>query len=88
MEAMGIIFSNIYDNNMGELTRERTSASIPFGSRYRQIDFALSNMANSKISNIGIVTKYNYQSLMEARRGRALPAAVRDRPYRRLPRQA
>ena len=49
MEAMGIIFSNIYDNNMGELTRERTSASIPFGSRYRQIDFALSNMANSKI---------------------------------------
>ncbi|MFR7745186.1 MAG: sugar phosphate nucleotidyltransferase [Acutalibacteraceae bacterium] len=65
MEAMGIIFSNIYDNNMGELTRERTSASIPFGSRYRQIDFALSNMANSKISNIGIVTKYNYQSLMD-----------------------
>ena len=48
-----------------ELTRERTSASIPFGSRYRQIDFALSNMANSKISNIGIVTKYNYQSLMD-----------------------
>ena len=44
MEAMGIIFSNIYDNNMGELTRERTSASIPFGSRYRQIDFALSNI--------------------------------------------
>ena len=65
MEAMGIIFSNIYDNNMGELTRERASASIPFGSRYRQIDFALANMANSKISNIGIVTKYNYQSLMD-----------------------
>ena len=65
MDMMGIIFSNIYDNNMGELTRERTSASIPFGSRYRQIDFALSNMANSKISNIGIVTKYNYQSLMD-----------------------
>ena len=42
MEAMGIIFSNIYDSSMGELTRERTSASIPFGSRYRQIDFALS----------------------------------------------
>ena len=42
-----------------------SSASIPFGSRYRQIDFALSIMANSKISNIGIVTKYNYQSLMD-----------------------
>lgn len=99
MEAMGIIFSNIYDNNMGELTRERTSASIPFGSRYRQIDFALSNMANSKISNIGIVTKYNYQSLMDhlgnceewdlkLGEGRPLPASVCHRPYRSLPRQA
>ena len=65
MEAMGIIFSNIYDSNMGELTKERTSGSIPFGSRYRQIDFALSNMANSGIRNIGIITKYNYSSLMD-----------------------
>ena len=65
MDTMGIIFSNIYDNNMGELTRNRTSGSIPFGSRYRQIDFVLSNMANSRIRNIGIVTKYNYQSLMD-----------------------
>lgn len=31
MSTMGIIFSNIYDNNMGELTAMRTSASIPFG---------------------------------------------------------
>ena len=65
MDMMGIIFSNIYDNNMGELTRERTSASIPFGGRYRQIDFILSNMANSGIRDIGIITKYNYQSLMD-----------------------
>lgn len=65
MDTMGIIFSNIYDSNMGELTTVRTSASIPFGSRYRQIDFILSNMANSGIRNIGIITKYNYQSLMD-----------------------
>lgn len=65
MDMMGIIFSNIYDNNMGELTRERTSASIPYGGRYRQIDFILSNMANSGIRDIGIITKYNYQSLMD-----------------------
>ena len=38
MEAMGIIFSNIYDSKMGNLTWERTSGSIPFGGRYRQID--------------------------------------------------
>ena len=65
MEAMGIIFSNIYDSHMGTLTEIRTSASIPVGGRYRQIDFILSSMANSGVRHIGIVTKYNYQSLMD-----------------------
>ena len=65
MGIMGIIFSNILDDNMRPLTDNRTSGSIPFGGRYRQIDFALSNMANSGIRNIGVVTKYNYQSLMD-----------------------
>lgn len=64
MEAMGIIFSNIYDNHMGELTGHRTSAAIPFGGRYRQIDFALSNMSNALIRHIAVITKYNYESLM------------------------
>ncbi len=65
MKAMGIIFSNIYDSSLGELTNHRTVASLPFGGRYRQIDFALSNMSNSGIYNIGIITKYNYRSLMD-----------------------
>ena len=65
METMGIIFSNIYDSKMGALTELRTSASIPVGGRYRQIDFILSSMANSGIKHIGIITKYNYQSLMD-----------------------
>ena len=65
METMGIIFSNIYDSMMGALTEVRTSASIPVGGRYRQIDFILSSMAGSGIRHIGIITKYNYQSLMD-----------------------
>lgn len=65
MKMVGIIFSNIYDANMGELTRHRTMASLPFGSRYRQIDFVLSSMVNSNISTVGVITKYNYQSLMD-----------------------
>lgn len=65
MDTMGIIFSNIYDSTLGKLTSVRTAASVPFGGRYRQIDFVLSNMANSGIRNIGIITKYNYQSLMD-----------------------
>ena len=39
--------------------------SVPFGCRYRLIDFSLSNMVNSGITNIGIITHYNYQSLMD-----------------------
>lgn len=64
MSVMGIIFANIYDSSMGELTNKRTMASLPFGGRYRQIDFTLSNMTNSGIRRIGIVSRFNYQSLM------------------------
>lgn len=65
MKMMGIIFSNIYDEHLGEITKDRTSASLPFGGRYRLIDFVLSNMVNSGITNVGVITKSNYQSLMD-----------------------
>ena len=65
MSVAGIIFSNIHDNNLSELTHNRTMASVPFGCRYRLIDFTLSNMVNSGISNIYVITHFNYQSLMD-----------------------
>lgn len=65
MKAAGIVFSNIHDKEIKELTTHRTLASVPFGGRYRLIDFVLSNMSNSGISDIGVITKSNYQSLME-----------------------
>jgi glucose-1-phosphate adenylyltransferase len=65
MTAAGLIFSNIHDSNIPELTRYRTLAIVPFGCRYRLIDFALSNMVNSNITKVGIVTHNNYQSLMD-----------------------
>lgn len=65
MTAVGLIFSNIHDRNITEMTRTRTMASVPFGCRYRLIDFALSNMVNSGIDKVGIVTHYNYQSLLD-----------------------
>lgn len=65
MKAVGIVFSNIHDNNVPELARIRTMGSIPFGGRYRLIDFPLSNMVNSGIDTVGIITKSNYQSLMD-----------------------
>lgn len=65
MNAAGIIFSNLHDRHIPELTRVRTMASVPFACRYRLIDFALSNMVNSGISNISVITHNNYRSLME-----------------------
>ena len=62
MNVMGIIFAN--DATMGDLTSKRTMASLPFGGRYRQIDFHLSNMACAGIRHIGIISRHNYQSLM------------------------
>ncbi len=62
MNVMGIIFAN--DANMGGLSDKRTMGSIPFGGRYRQIDFHLSNMSHAGIRHIGIISRQNYQSLI------------------------
>ena len=65
MKVAGLIFSNIHDASIPELTKPRTMASIPFGGRYRLIDFALSNMVNSDITTVGLITHNNYQSLLD-----------------------
>ena len=65
MSMMGIIFSDIYNEYLGELTKNRTLASLPFGGSYRIVDFPLSNMVNSGITKVGVITKSNYQSLMD-----------------------
>ncbi len=63
--AIGIIFSNMHEENVPELVRRRTMASIPFGGRYRIIDFTLSNMVNAGIVTVGLVTSNNYRSLID-----------------------
>lgn len=65
MNALGIIFSDMHDWNMSELASHRSVAAIPFGGRYRLVDFTLSNMVNSGINKMCIITKSNYRSLME-----------------------
>lgn len=65
MTAFGLVFSNIHDKSIPELTRRRTMASVPFGCRYRLIDFALSNMVNAEISKVGVIVHDNYQSLLD-----------------------
>ena len=62
MSVMGIIFAN--DVAIDDLTTKRTMASLPFGGRYRQVDFHLSNLTAGGIRHLGIVSRSNYQSLM------------------------
>jgi glucose-1-phosphate adenylyltransferase len=65
ISAVGVIFSNMHEEVVPELVRKRTMASIPFGGRYRLIDFNLSNMVNSGITTVGLLTSNNYRSLID-----------------------
>lgn len=63
--TLGIIFPNTYDDLIPELVHRRTMASVPFGGRYRMIDFTLSAMVNAGIDNVTVLAKKNYYSLMD-----------------------
>ena len=64
-DALGIIFPNSYDTLVPELVTERSMASIPFASRYRLCDFLISSMVHCDISNISLLVRQNYHSLMD-----------------------
>ncbi len=63
--VLGIVYSNSYDASLGALTARRTMGSVPFGGRYRLIDFPLSNMVNSGITKVGVIANSNFHSLMD-----------------------
>ena len=65
-ECVGIInLDNKNDLTMNQLTNVRPIASLPIAGRYRVIDFSLSNMVNSGITNVGIFAKEKYRSLTD-----------------------
>ena len=63
--ALALVFTNTSDHMLEGLTGVRSMASVPFGGRYRIIDFHLSNIVNAGISKIGLVPRANYRSLMD-----------------------
>ena len=64
-DAMGLILADNKKISLGELSSPRALSAIPFARRYRIIDFMLSNMVNSGIKNVGILTFNKYKSLMD-----------------------
>ena len=65
MKAIGVILAGGNNKLMKELTNKRAIAAMPVAGSYRCIDFALSNMANSKIQKVAVITQYNARSLNE-----------------------
>lgn len=61
----GIVFAHRSNPDLRELTATRTISSIPFGGRYRMIDFMLSNLVNAGVTDVGIIMQQSYQSLLD-----------------------
>ena len=65
MKAVGIILAGGNSHRMRELTSKRAVAAMPIAGSYRAIDFTLSNMSNSHIQKVAVLTQYNARSLNE-----------------------
>jgi len=64
-KVMGIVVTGGRKESMKELVAKRSVSAIPVGGKYRAIDFVLSNMVNSGIDKVGVVTQYSFRSLMD-----------------------
>ncbi|MBR2409402.1 MAG: glucose-1-phosphate adenylyltransferase subunit GlgD [Lachnospiraceae bacterium] len=65
MRALGIILAGGNSGRMHELSNKRAIAAMPVAGSYRAIDFALSNMSNSHVQKVAVLTQYNSRSLNE-----------------------
>ena len=63
--AFGLIYTGESNMLLRELTYSRSIAAVPFAGRYRCIDFVLSNLVNSGVTNVGVIAQKNYHSLMD-----------------------
>ncbi len=64
-DCMGLVFPNVHDSLMFEMTEHRSMGSVPFGARYRMIDFPLSLLINAGVTKVGVLARSNYRSLMD-----------------------
>lgn len=65
MRAVGMILAGGNSHRMRELSNKRAIAAMPVAGSYRAIDFALSNMSNSNVQKVAVLTQYNSRSLNE-----------------------
>lgn len=65
MRAIGIVLAGGNNHRMRELSQKRAVCAMPIAGSYRSIDFTLSNMSNSHIQKVAVLTQYNARSLNE-----------------------
>lgn len=65
MKILTMILAGGTDESLSVLTRYRARTAVPFGGRYRVIDFCLSNCVHSGLTDINILAQYNPKSLIE-----------------------
>jgi glucose-1-phosphate adenylyltransferase len=63
-DVHGILFAYRANPELRELTSSRNTCSLPYGGRYRAIDFTLSGMVNAGVNDVGVIVHTNYQSLL------------------------
>ena len=64
-DVHGIVYAYHSSPALGDLTRNRTNASLPFAGRYRLIDFALSSLSNAGVRDVGVIMQRDFQSLLD-----------------------
>ena len=57
-KVTALILAGGQGTRLGKLTKNLAKPAVPFGGRYRIIDFTLSNLANSNITSVGVITQY------------------------------
>ena len=62
--AFGLIYTGETNPFLRDLALSRSVAAVPFGGRYRCIDFILSDLVNTGVTSVGLITQKNYHSLM------------------------
>jgi glucose-1-phosphate adenylyltransferase len=65
LKVLGIVLAGGKGTRLYPLTRERAKPAVPFGGKYRIIDFVLSNFVNSGIHSIYVLTQFRSQSLLQ-----------------------
>ena len=65
MRAIGIILAGGNSERLKDLCKVRAIAAMPVVSSYRAIDFSLSNMSNSGIKKVAVITQFNSRSLQD-----------------------